>query len=147
MGSLEETTAAKLAVRSHGASGNRVQTRNAELSIVRLARFVGWILALAIIVLSVVPASLRPETGAPHNLEHFTIYFITGIAFGLGYDRRRALMAVLFVLYAGAIEIAQLFIPGRHARLSDFIVDALAMCIGLFGIALARRWPQFRGQP
>jgi VanZ family protein len=29
------------------------------------------------------------------------------------------------------VEILQLVAPGRHARLSDFLVDALAMCIGL----------------
>jgi len=113
------------------------------LSIVRLARIVAWSLAVAIIVLSLVPAGLRPITAAPHDLEHFTIYFATGLAFALGYDLRRSLLATLFVLFAGAIEIAQLFVPGRHARLSDFVVDALAMCIGLLIASLSRRL-QFR---
>jgi VanZ family protein len=34
------------------------------------------------------------------------------------------------VLFARAIELAQLFVPGRHSRLSDSIVDALAGCAG-----------------
>jgi VanZ family protein len=143
MGNLDETTSAKSAERPNSPSGHRFQTGNAASSIVRLARIVAWSLAVAIIVLSVVPAGLRPETAAPHNLEHFTIYFVTGLAFGLGYDCRWALLAVLFVLYAGAIEIAQLFVPGRHARLSDFVVDAFAMCIGLLITSLIRRL-QFR---
>jgi VanZ family protein len=29
-------------------------------------------------------------------------------------------------LFAGFVEIAQLFVAGRHARWSDFTVDALA---------------------
>ena len=37
---------------------------------------------------------------------------------------------LVLVIFAGAIELAQFFVPGRHARLSDFIVDGLAACIG-----------------
>jgi VanZ family protein len=71
------------------------------------------------------------ETGAPHSLEHFTIYAATGFAFGLGYKHRHDLLAVLLVIFSGSIEIAQLFVPGRHARLGDFIIDAVAACIAL----------------
>jgi VanZ family protein len=39
-------------------------------------------------------------------------------------------------MFAGFVEIAQLFVPGRHARLSDFIVDALAMCVGALAVML-----------
>jgi VanZ family protein len=35
------------------------------------------------------------------------------------------------VIFAGAIELAQLYTPGRHARLSDFVVDALAAGAGV----------------
>jgi VanZ family protein len=92
-------------------------------------RFTAWLLASAILVLSLVPPWLRPETGAPHDLEHFAIFAATGLAFGLGYSRRFSVVAV--VVFAGAIEIAQIAVPGRHARLSDFVVDALAVCVGL----------------
>ena len=87
--------------------------------------------AAAIVILSLVPPALRPETSTPHSLEHLIIYAATGFAFGLGYKRRHDLLAILLVLFSGAIEIAQLFVPGRHARLSDFIIDAVAVCIGL----------------
>jgi len=94
-------------------------------------RIASWLLTIAIVVLSLVPASLRPETDVPHNLEHFAIFVASGIAFGIGYSRRPGLVALWLVIFAGAVELAQLAIPGRHARLSDFIVDALAACIGL----------------
>lgn len=97
----------------------------------KTARIVAYSLATAIIVLSLVPPTLRPETSAPHSFEHLTIYGATGFAFGLGYKRRHDLLAILLVIFSGSIEIAQLFIPGRHARLSDFIIDAVAACIGL----------------
>jgi len=35
---------------------------------------------------------------------------------------------VAFVIFAGAIELAQIFVPERHARFSDFVIDALAAC-------------------
>jgi VanZ family protein len=105
----------------------------------RAARIAAWSLATAIIVLSVVPPGLRPETGTPHDLEHFMIYLATGLAFGLGYDRKRGLLAILLVIFSGSVEIIQLFIPGRHARLSDFIVDALAMCCGVMTVSLVSR--------
>jgi VanZ family protein len=88
-------------------------------------------LTAAIVILSVVPPSLRPQTSAPHSVEHFTILAVTGFAFGLGHKRRHDLIAILLVIFSGAIEIAQLFVPGRHARLCDFIIDAVAACIGL----------------
>ena len=97
----------------------------------KAARIAAWILAAFIVILSLVPPTLRPESGAPHSLEHFTIFAATGFAFGLGYRRRHDFLAILLVIFSGAIEIAQLFVPGRHARLGDFIIDAVAACIGL----------------
>ena len=97
----------------------------------RAARLAAWSLAAAIVVLSLAPPALRPKTGAPHSLEHLIIYVATGFAFGLGYKRKLALLAILLVIFTSFIEIAQLFVPGRHARLSDFIIDAVAVCIGL----------------
>jgi VanZ family protein len=101
----------------------------------RLGRIAGWTLVTAIIVLSVVPPNLRPETDLPHALEHFAIYWATGVAFALGYSFTPLLVTVL-VLFSGVAEILQLFIPGRHARVSDFIVDALASVIGLITVSL-----------
>jgi VanZ family protein len=100
-----------------------------------LARLGGWSLAAAIVVLSVVPATLRPETSLPHIFEHFAIFWATGLAFALGYSLT-PLLATSLVVFAGAVEVLQLFIPGRHARLSDFVVDALASVIGLITVLL-----------
>jgi VanZ family protein len=97
----------------------------------KVARIGAWFLATAIVVLSVVPPGLRPETGAPHRLEHFAIFAATGFAFGLGYGWRHGRVLAGLVIFTGAVEITQLFVPGRHARLSDFIIDALAICVGL----------------
>jgi VanZ family protein len=103
------------------------------------ARLLAWALAAVIAFLSLVPPGLRPETGAPHDLEHFAIFALTGVAFGLGYDRRPLRVALFLVAFAAAIEIGQRFVPGRHARLSDFLVDALALSLGVLAADLIMR--------
>jgi VanZ family protein len=114
---------------------------SAESQASKLARIAAWVLTAAIVILSLVPPSLRPETSAPHSVEHFTIYAATGFAFGLGYKHRHHLLAILLVIFTGGIEITQLFVPGRHARLGDFIIDAIAACMGLAIASLVRRAP------
>jgi len=113
-----------------------LESKDVGSRFVRIAKIASWTLAAAIIILSVVPPSLRPETGVPHEIEHFMMYAVTGFAFGVAYELRYVTLAIFLVLFAGLVEIAQLFVPGRHARLSDFIVDALAMCVGALAVML-----------
>jgi VanZ family protein len=94
-------------------------------------RFVAWTLAAVIVILSIVPPGLRPETIVPHDLEHAGIFFITGSAFGLAYDQRKGRLASYMIAFSAAVELLQLFVPGRHARASDFVIDAGAICCGL----------------
>jgi VanZ family protein len=97
----------------------------------RLFQVAAWLLALTIVSLSLGPSSTRPVTGAGHNLEHLLIFLATGAAFGLGYPRRSWLLAIALPAFAAAIEVAQIFVSGRHARTSDFLVDAAASCLGV----------------
>lgn len=101
-------------------------------------RIVAWSLAATIVALSLVPSKLRPETGVPHIFEHCLIFVLTGAAFGLGYEARRGALAIQLVIFASVVEIAQLFAPGRHARLSDFLVDAVAIFAGTVAGSLAK---------
>jgi VanZ family protein len=105
---------------------------------VRAARIIAWVLALAILVLSVVPPWLRPGTGVPHNVEHFGIFIATGFAFGLGCAPRYAVLAISMLMFAGAIETAQLFVPGRYALFTDFFLDTVAL---FYGVAAATSFP------
>jgi VanZ family protein len=66
----------------------------------------------------------------PHNIEHLGIFLFTGLVFGLGYETRHLAQAFGLVIFSAAIELIQLAIPGRHARFSDFVVDALSVSIG-----------------
>jgi VanZ family protein len=59
---------------------------------------------------------------------------LVGLDFALGYPRSRPLAAGLTVVFTGALELLQLLVPDRHARLEDFLADALA-ALGGFAIA------------
>src|SRR5260370_28068775 len=108
------------------------------------ARIMTLLLVLAILVLSVVSAWLRPKTGIPHDVEHFGIFVATGFAFGLGYARRYAVMAIVVLIFAGAIETVQLFVPGRYALLTDFFLDTLAL---FYGVVAATSFPPRQSGP
>lgn len=102
-------------------------------------RAIAWSLAAAIIVLSIVPPRLRPETALPHDLEHFVIFFAMGGAFSVGYQFKRLSLIALLVIFSGVVELSQLFVPGRHARVTDFVVDGLAVCAGVVTPLLAKQ--------
>ena len=105
----------------------------------RVARAAAWLLLAVIVILSVVPAQDRPVTGLPHDMEHFGIFVLTGVAFGLGYPPHFPAQAMGLVSFAGAVELAQLAVTGRHARLSDFIVNAISVLVGI-GLSAAAVW-------
>jgi VanZ family protein len=97
----------------------------------RIFQAAALLLAGIIVALSLNPASVRPTTGTPHDLEHLLIFLATGMAFGLGYPHRFGLLTIALPTFAAAIEVAQTWVPGRHARMSDFLVDAAASCLGV----------------
>jgi hypothetical protein len=101
-----------------------------EASMRKCCRAVAWLLFVAVAILSVVPPSFRPTTDVPHNWEHLSIFFATGAALGIGYPGRGWTIATL-IAFSGGIEVIQLLVPGRHARVSDFIIDATASCLGI----------------
>jgi VanZ family protein len=91
----------------------------------------GWLLLIIIVFVTLSPASYRPVTKIGHNLEHLLIHFALGVTFAIGYARRWWQLAVGLVGFAAALEFAQLFVPGRHARLEDLVLDAGAVCLGV----------------
>ena len=104
-----------------------------------LLRLFAWCLAAAIAFATLGPATQRPQSNLGQNGEHALAFVLLGVAFGLAYTRSRLVTATFVIAYTGLIEIMQLWAPGRHARLADFVVDALAACIGL-ALAAALDW-------
>jgi VanZ family protein len=113
-------------------AGNRV----IPLVMTNLLRLFAWALAAAIAFATLGPPSYRPHSELGQNGEHALAFVLLGLAFGLAYKRDRWLTAFITMAMIGLVEILQLWTPGRHARLSDFIVNALAACIGLAAAAV-----------
>jgi VanZ family protein len=108
-------------------------------------RAVAWLLLSVIVVLTLVPPGLRPTTFIPHKMEHAGIFLTVGISFGTAYLGREWLLSIGAILFCAAVELVQLYVPARHARLSDFVVDAIAGLIGVFvGPILVRNYLAFR---
>jgi VanZ family protein len=96
-------------------------------------------LTATIVALSVVPPGWRPVTGVPHALEHAVIFGLAGASLAVSFARSALILAMVAVTFTGLVEVAQLWIPGRHARLSDFVVDTAAAWFGL-ALCAALRW-------
>jgi VanZ family protein len=96
-----------------------------------------WVMILGLVIVTVVPANERPVTGFQHDIEHFLAFALAGLTFGLAYAqsvRVNLLSAFVFTL---ALELSQIPLATRHARLRDFMVDAAAGCLG---IVIAHLW-------
>ena len=48
----------------------------------------------------------------------------------IGMCAKWLLIMMMLMIFAGAIELAQFFAPGRHPSRIDFVVDAFAACAG-----------------
>lgn len=107
-----------------------------------LLRLFAWLLAAAVIFATLGPASYRPHADITHNGEHALAFVLVGLAFAAAYVRQRRLAAGLSVVLIGMLELLQLFMPGRHARLEDFIVNAAAALVGFAVASLITRLTQ-----
>jgi VanZ family protein len=96
-----------------------------------ILRIIAWLLTAAVTFATLGPARLRPHSDLGQDGEHALAFILVGLAFGLAYPRRRLVTAGIAVVLIGLLELLQLWMPGRHARLEDFVVDALAACAGI----------------
>jgi len=94
------------------------------------ARIAAWSLAIAIVVMTLGPVGLRPQLGHP-SLERFAAYLAVGGAFSVGYPRHRAWVALAVVCGAMGLEMGQLLVPGRDARVGDALVKAFGAVSGV----------------
>lgn len=110
-----------------------------------ILRIGAWLLAAAVTLATLGPPRLRPQSNLGQDGEHALAFILLGLAFGIAYPRHRPLAAAIAVVAIGLIEVLQLWAPGRHARLEDFVVDALAACAG-FAVAAGLNWAVARSR-
>lgn len=119
----------------------RGEVRGFALALRRLALLSGAGCILVIVVLSVIPLDPAKRTGAGGFAEHFVAYAVTGLLLGLGLGpaRSRALAILAGLTAMGiALEIAQIFTPGRTAELKGAVSAALGAALALSLLAWLR---------
>jgi VanZ family protein len=112
---------------------------------ITLFRLCAWLLAAAVTFFTLGPPGYRPHAILGQDADHSLAFFLVGLAFALAYPQHRRLAMAISVVLIGALELLQFVSPGRHARLEDFVVDALAAIAGfalasVFDWATQRRW-------
>jgi VanZ family protein len=99
----------------------------------RLARYSAWTCVALIIILSLLPGSERPHTGAPGKLEHFLAYTGTGVfaAFGYSLASQRFIFWMAIVILSSLLEFLQQYVPGRGPDAFDALASSSGLTSGL----------------
>lgn len=106
----------------------------------RIVKILAWLSAAVVVALSLSPPRYRIVTGAPRDLEHFAAFALVGLTLSLAYPARRLQLVAFGAAAIAAIELLQFLVPGRHAHLSDFLLNVLGLCVGMASaLMLGRR--------
>jgi hypothetical protein len=110
---------------------------------ITLLRTGAWLLAAAVTFFTLGPPLYRPHPMLGQDGDHGLAFFLVGLAFAFAYPQHRRLAMAISVVMIGVLELLQFLSPGRHARLEDFVVDALAAIAG-FALVTALDWAKQR---
>ncbi len=88
---------------------------------------------MAIAVLSLLPGGVIVRTGAPGGLAHLLACGLASGLVGFSVKSKTALfsVAVSVATAAAILEIAQHFVPGRHANIEGFFLSTAGAWVGL----------------
>lgn len=115
-----------------------MRERNVRL-LGQFVRFSAIGFALILMILTIVPATERPETGLQHDVEHFGAFSLLGLLIAFGFRAEARSMLLGSIVFAAFIEGTQIPLQTRHARLEDFLVDAAGLCLGILIARLVSR--------
>jgi VanZ family protein len=96
-------------------------------------------LVVAGFVFAAVPIGGRPTTALPQHVEHVAFFFAVGASLACGYPRRYRLVAALVTGLPAAIQLIQVWAPGRHPRLADALAGMIGAWLGLLAMAAFER--------
>jgi len=95
-------------------------------------RLLAWLALIVVLVVTVSPPEDRPHLALDSaNFERAIAFAVLGCLFGGGYHRRWLLALCFVVLGAFGMEMAQLLVADRHARIMDAEVKAFAGALGV----------------
>jgi VanZ family protein len=100
-----------------------------------LLRYAGFAPVALLAFLSLAPSYLRPHL-LPiglGQLEHLGAYATVSLLLAIAYRKARAVIVIISIglpACAALFEIAQIWLPGRDPKFSDFAASALGTWIG-----------------
>ena len=106
----------------------------------KLLQAIAILIGLILLVLTVVPAAERPVTGLQHDVEHFAAFALCGMLVAGSFGAKTWLLLLAGTGYSLLLECLQIPLSTRHARLEDFIVDSIAIAIGILFVRLSKRY-------
>ena len=120
--------------------GHRTSTRP------RTWRLLLVVVLLAVSYLAVTPAPPRQANLGWDKLNHFAAFFVIGVLACRAYPgnlNRMATILLALLTYGAAIEIIQIYVPGRSAEWFDLLADGVGSLCGAL-LAWATRQPDPR---
>jgi VanZ family protein len=115
-------------------------TCNRKRTAMRILQGLAILMGAVLLIVTIVPAADRPLTGLQHDVEHFAAFALVGILFAASFEIGTTRMLLAGAGYTLMLECLQIPLPTRHARLEDFIVDAIAICCGIVLVRLSRNY-------
>ena len=100
-----------------------------------MLKTIAWVCIIGLAVASWTPGQEMIRTGYNTRLEHAVAYLIAGIATIIAYPRKPIWLIVAgLCAYAGILELGQMYVPGRHAAVLDWIASSSGvLCASLVG--------------
>lgn len=97
-----------------------------------------WILAASVIVVTLGPATDRPQLGHP-QAERFWAFAVLGFTSAFAYPARPRRLAASLTAGAIILEALQFFASGRDPRLPDALIKMAGALVGIALMASGRR--------
>lgn len=105
----------------------------------RVFAVAAWGLLAFIAFATLSPIQDRPTLPTSTTFEHVAAFAVLGALFCLGYARQIGFVCLVVGGSAAFLEMMQLFLPDRHARLQDLAEKLAGGCVGI-GLGVVLIW-------
>ena len=113
---------------------------NVERRMSQWLRFFAWLSVVGLAVASWTPGEHMIRTGVRGSFEHIAAYLISTMLLVSAFPRTSPWrIGGALAVYAGILELGQIYVPGRHSQLEDFAASCLGVVIIVVLISWIRR--------